>query len=362
MYPETIFTLDARENIFLELMASTSKLSTGQIYQEIRSQFENLIDILRQKSIKYEGLKNALIPRSGRVEIALAFDISQIESASYGADVFGHILPLLERELLSSCLCGDYIGSDGYQPILRDVFLSEIQKGNAGRYKHSSQYFIVYFNNLSDRQFSTLIRGLSSYNAFAGYFDLSFSSPMKTLVSPILVRLCIIKKKTVLLRSEGSVDGNYTFYPFEENGYTCIGIDDLCYMLFLSYKIEREVFPGFEIDTLFSINAISHNVFDIREFTLLLEESKLEYLRGNKSGNLARVNLHNVSRSEIENVIRRKLNENYIYNLSYSTQYKTAKFNIQLEIPSVDNSRPMKMLAALEYIPDYKRLRLITFY
>jgi hypothetical protein len=362
VYPENIFTLDARENIFLESVATAQNLSTQQTYIEIRGLFESLIDVLEEKSVKYADLKYALIPRSDRTEVALAFDTSQIKSAVYSAEVFKHILPLLEKDSICSCLCGDYVGSNEHELFLREIFMKEICEVNAATYQNSTQFFIVYFNNLSDRQFTALLQGLSPYKAFTGYFDITYSSPIKTLLSSILVRLFVKSKMNILLSSEGNEDANQTMYPLEEFGYKCLGIDDLIYGLFLSYKIEREVFPGFETDGTFSINAISQNVFDIRDFTLLIEEPKLKYLKENKLDNFERANFHRLTRNELEEIIRNKLNENYIYNLSYSAQFNTAKFNILLEVPRSDKERPMKMLAALEYIENKKQLRLITLF
>lgn len=362
MYPEIIFTIDARENVFLETMKASLNLSTQEIYKEIRRLFETLIDNLKEKNINYEHLKNALVPRPDRKEIALVFDTIQIDSAGYGHDVFLNILPLLERDATFSCLCGDYIGSNENQIFLRDIFFEEINEINTAIYKHSTQFFIVYFNNLSDRQFTILTEGLAHYKPFTGYFDLTFSSPIKTILSTQLVRFFIKHKMTILLSSEENEDGNSTMYPLEENGYTCLGIDALCYGIFLSYKIEREIFPGFETDTSFSINAISQNVLDINDFKLVIEEKKLQYLLDKKIGNLERANLHILTRDELAEIIQKKIQDNYLYNLGYLASFNTIKFNILLEVPRIDKKLPMKLTAALEYIEMDKELRLITMF
>lgn len=362
MYPDIVFTIDARENVFLETMKATLDLSTTDTYREIRVLFEQLIDILRNKKIDYNHLKPALVPRANRKEVALVFDTTQIKSAAYGSEVFSNILPLLEHESVFSCLCGDYIANNEHQLLLRDVFFLEIQQAHDTTYRHSSQYFIVYLNNLSDRHFTTLTKGLLNYKAFIGHFDLTFDSPMKTLLSTMLIRLFIKNKMTVLLSSEDSEDGNSTMYPFEEHGYKCLGIAALCYGLFLSYKIERNVFPGFELDTTFSINTISQNALDILDFNLVIEERKHKYLLQNKIGNLKRANLHTLTQEELEAIIKRKLNDNYLYNLSYTPEFNTIKFNILLEVPRIDKKESMKLVAALEYMESTKVLRLITLF
>ena len=362
MYPESIYTLDARENVFLESMKATFNFSTQEMYREIREIFSQTVDILREKNVKYEQLKNALIPRAERKEIALVFDTNNIDSAMYGSKAFAKVLPLLETDSTLSCLCGDFIGNNENQGFLRTVFQNEIHQINGTTYQSSDQFFIIYFNNLSLRQFTALKDGLASYPPFTGFFDLTFTSPIKTLLSTMLIRLFIKTKKTILLGSSESEDGNSTFYPFEEYGYKCLGIDDMCYGIFLSYKIEREIFSGFEMDTDLSVNAISENALNIRNFNLIIEESKLKYLQENKIDNLERANLHTLSRDELAEVIKKKIQENYLYNLSYSDEFKTIKFNILLEMPRINNDIPMKLRAALEYLESTHELRLITLF
>lgn len=362
MYPETIFTLDARENVFLESIKASSNLSTQEIHKEIRGLFENLIDTLRVKNVNYEHLKNALVPSTDKNEIALAFDTSQIGSTAYGSEVFSKILPLFEQDNTFSCLCGDYIGNNENQIFLRDIFFEEINPINTTIYKYRAQFFIVYFNNLSYRQLAILIKGLAHYKPFTGYFNLTYSSLLKTVLSTQLIRLFVKHKKTILLSSEENEDGNSTMYPLEENGYKCLGIDALFYGIFLSYKIEREVFSGFETDITFSLNAITQNVLDIKDFKLVIEDKKLQYLHTNKIENLERANLHILNKNELAEIIRKKMQYNYLYNLSYLANYKTIKFNIIVEVPRVDKKLPMKLIAALQYIETNKELRLITMF
>lgn len=151
-------------------------------------------------------------------------------------------------------------------------------------------------------------------------------------------------------------------YPLEKNGYKCLGIDALCYGIFLSYKIEREVFSGFEKDITFSINAITQNVLSIKDFKLMIEDNKLQYLQSKKIVTLERANLHIFSSNELAEIIRKKMQDNYLYNLSYLANHKTIKFNIIIEIPRVDKKLPMKLIVVLKYIETNKELRLITMF
>lgn len=77
----------------------------------------------------------------------------------------------------------------------------------------------------------------------------------------MLVNLCIKHGKVILqeyeLDRDNTEDVNTCGYPFEENGFVCRSINGDIMGVLLSYKIERPVFPGFESDTHFALNAVS---------------------------------------------------------------------------------------------------------
>lgn len=362
MTSQTIFTLDAREHTFLEVIKGHINLNSVDIYQEIQGLFGNLLSILSEKKISYQELKNSLIPRSDRKEIAFVFDTSLIQSSSYGHEVFQVLIPLLEKDSTNSILCGDYIGEEKFREILKSIFFEHILAHKKINYLHHGLFYIVYINNLSDRHFLKLHEGLKTFNGYVGYFNLSYSSPIKTILSAILARPFLKSKTTILNASEGNGDVNMTGYSFEPNGYNIKGVDDLYYGLFLSYKIEREIFSGYESDTLFSLNAITENVLDISDFKLVIEESKLGHLLREKADNLERAGMANLPLAELELLIKNKISNNYIYNLSYLPDSKTIKFNIVIETLRKDNNKPMKLTVALEYIALGKTLRVITMF
>lgn len=362
---ETIFTIDARDNILLEVMKLHFNLDDGQIYTEINSALQNLISILKNKGINYQDIKSALIP-SEKKEIALVFDTKQIESAWYGLPVMSSILPLLDKNSSHSVLVGDYIGNNEMTKRLHAEFFENINTLKEIDYSHHSQFYIVYINNLSDKMVKTLNNGLLNFTPYVGYFDLTYSSFIKTYISTILVRLFLKSKRIIIQGHEDDVENNEDInmsgYPFEKFGYTCKSIQSMYYGLFLSYKIERQVFDGFESDTTFSLNSITENVFDITDFKLLVEERKLSHLLNAKRVSLERAGIANLTTNEVERLIKEKINGNYLYNLSFNKDHGTLKFNIIIETKRSDNNNPFKLTVALEYKPFDKTLRLITMF
>lgn len=357
-----IYTIDAREHGFLEGMSKHYKWSPAQVYTQINLSIAGTIEILRKKKIAYTDLKNALIPHADRREIAFVFDSRLVLSSWYGYEIAKELIPLLDKRSVNSILIGDYIGDYRHTAMYKALFFEYIHPHKDVAYKIHELFYIVYINNLSNEQFNRLHTGLKEMKAYVGYFDLTYSSPIKTVLSTILVRALLKYKTTIINPTEADVDENLTSFPFEEHGYHIVGIDDLTYGLFLSYKIEREVFPGYEADQQFSLNALSEEVRDASNLELIIEENKVEYLRREKSGSMEMAGILSLTTEQLSILIRKKLKDNYLFSLSFNPEQETMKFNILIEIPRNDQDKSMKLTVALEYAPRQETLRLITMF
>jgi len=122
------------------------------------------------------------------------------------------------------------------------------------------------------------------------------------------------------------------------------------------------VIEGFEEDLEFSLNAISASPLPFTDFKVEVEEAKLAYLKREKAGSMTRAGLENVSNVELAARIKEKVLDSYIYNLAFDAEHNVQKFNIIIELPSVDGVKLARLLAALEYQAENKVLRLITMY
>jgi hypothetical protein len=79
-----IHTLDARDNVMLEVMRDYFNLDPRRMYYEIQGMREMVEGTLRQKGVNYDELRSALVPSQDRREIALVFDSTAVESHWYG--------------------------------------------------------------------------------------------------------------------------------------------------------------------------------------------------------------------------------------------------------------------------------------
>ncbi|MBN1987882.1 MAG: hypothetical protein JW783_00610 [Bacteroidales bacterium] len=363
---DTIFTLNARDNIYLELSYKDS--SPEEIYKEVNSVFDIFIESLESINIDYRKLKNGLIPSKQRNEIALIFDIPQSGLSVYDYNILSKIFPLLEKQSTHSILIGDYTGGHSLKHMLHSLFFEHIIQINPTIYQYHNQYFLVYINNLSKSMVQNLVDRLKKYKYFTGYFDLTYSSRIKTYLSTILIPKFIKHKTTLILPDPyetliiDEIEADELTCDYEELGFKCKFVHSAYYNIFLSYKIERKVLKNLEKDRTFSLNTLTSSVIDISECDIEIEPSKLDYLHEKKTNNIERAGFLNSTTNELAEIIKEKLEQNYIYNLSFLENFNTMKFNIIIEVPRFGPHKLMKLLLALEYKPEQRTLRLITMY
>ncbi len=359
--PKSIHTLNARDNIMLEFLKDILELDSEGMFLSIQSMRDTLEALLLKKGVKYSELRTALTPSQNRKEIALVFDTDFTENSWYGHEVFCQIIPLFHRDSSHSVLCGDYLNRPRNSPKLFEAFEQKVVLCRNVTYSHPTQFFIVYINNLSDAMFVEFNENLKSYPGYCGYADMTYQSDFKVLLSTMLVP-SFIKHKSYIIQGhepdrDESENVNLSGYNFEENGYRCISISDDLAGVFLSYKIERPVHSGFEVDTEMTINSVRTQSSGLYDFEVDIAAEKMDYLKKNKGASLQRAGIDHLDQDVLSHLIKSKLRMSYIYNIAH-TEHNVTKFNTVLEFGSI----PTRLMASFEYIPSKRKLRLITFY
>jgi len=239
-------------------------------------------DTLAGKNVSYDRLKSALVPAQDRREIALVFDTTAIEQSWYGLPIMKHVMALFERKTNHSVLVGDYLDLPGQSDRLFQAFSDAVDPSRSVEFHHPTQFFIVYINNLTEAMIERFDEGLRSYSGYAGIADTTYASAFKTYLSTMLVN-SFIKHGNIILQGhepdrDPGEDVNMSGYPFEENGYICRSITNDLMGVLLSYKIERPVYPAFEVDTEFALNAVSLTPMALDDCEIDVKEAKLAYL------------------------------------------------------------------------------------
>ena len=303
------------------------------------------------------------MPSLDRHEAAFVFDT--LESQWHGGEALEIIIPALDRRSHHSFLGGDLIDLRHDQDFMLRLFRESVRFTRDVKFVHSSQFHLIYVNNVSPQMLQNLNEALTRYKPYVGFMPLTYSSRAKTYLSMILGNLFIKTKNKVLMGHEDDRpdDENVNLLGYHFEGYSCecLSLRSMLFDMFLSYKIERAVYSGFESDTELSLNAVSETIVPLAQLDVVIEDDKLGYLRKQKRGTLEKVGLFGTDKAAITELIRSKIASNYIYNLAYLEEHGVIKFNILIEALR-ESSRPIKLLVALEYKPTDHALRVITLY
>lgn len=336
-----------------------------QLFEDIQKMHAKLVSVLARKGIGYDELSGALVPRTDKNEAAFFFDLERSASQSLpGLECAQLLFRLLDRRSSHSVLVGEVFnwGSLSPQRLLQGEMVTA--KGHPV-FRAPPTSYVLYVNNLSDYALAQLHEGLSAHPGYLGYLPCTYSSLAKTYVTVQLASYAIKHRNTVILQHPGdvsnNVDTNETAHDFQAQGFNVRSIQDDYFGTFLRFKPQQILVAECDEDVLMSIRAISPMPADLKDFSVVIEESKMGYLREAKLGKLKRAGLEQLSSTQIEAEIRKRLCMCDLFNLEFRVEptYQVRKFNVMLEFPRTDG-HPERVVAALEYRPATKTVKLIT--
>lgn len=355
-----IFTIDSRDNFFLDVMREMLNLSDGDMRAEIEAMHAELVRILAGKGLPYQKFKYALVPQSDRHEAGFIFDSRAVDSTWYGAAVARLYLPLLDKRVPQSVMHGDLLGAD--QDFIFRVLEKFMVRTRSFTFEHGSSLYCVYINNLSETALANLHRGLSQSRAYLGLIPATFQSLAKSYLSTTVGTAFVKIGDRVVMTNpdDDEEDVNILGYSFEEFGYRILSVPSMYFGPFLSYKIESGMSSAFPEDVRMSVNALHPDVTPLGEFAIEIDEAKFGYVQENKLDKLRTAGVERVTREELQALIAEKVAANYIYNLTLLPEHDVVKFNMMVELPRTDGGYAARLVASLEYMPEPKLFRLIT--
>lgn len=153
---------------------------------------------------------------------------------------------------------------------------------------------------------------------------------------------------------------NLCGYPYIENGFNFVSINEGSYGSFLSYKIETE-FPD-EEDIIFSFNALFPRFDSYEKIRLnIIDDKWNKYLTDKEKGKgriLETLGYTQIDRNEFVKDIFKKIQYNYLYNLTRN-EYNSLIFNICIELETIKGNI-RRTTVALKYLPDIGEMQIVT--
>jgi len=358
--PQTIFSLEARTNCFLEL--ATKSLDSSATFDEIWNLNSLLVGSLAEQNFDYLDLRSVLVPSTDpkKTERAYIFDWSDASSAMYGNEFFALLFEQFDRQSMHSVAAGDFLAVQKGHLFIAEDLVSRID--GHGELKPSSlnQLYVIYLNNVSESLHGRITNAAKLNRAFRGSVDMTYLSPTKVMLACTLCSVGIWHKGVMLLPGwsmDEHVAGEYLSpYNFTDSGARIVTVASELWGLFMKYKIEAPA--ALELnDIALSVNALSQEVFEFSSLEVILEDSKHSYLRKEKSGSVKRSGLSGLSSEEVSEQIRARLAQNYIFRLTRMEDYGVQKFETVVEFDGQVRTR-----IAFEYMTEEQKLRIITMF
>lgn len=365
-----IFTINSRDNVLLSVGKNLLNLSDNEVHNQIQQEYLLMVERLRAKHIDYASLKKALVPSQSKKhhELCLAIDSLAISDPCYGHVVLREILKALDKSSTYSILAGDYVNrlhnyGNGPRQLLHNALYEVLTIIHPSQYIDSEQYFLVYFNSVTETQADAIISRLSMHKWFHGYAFIDYDSLFKSYLADSLCVLCVKAKNKIICAQPADYSSVNSIglcgYPVEQAGFIPIGIDDISFSLFLSYKIET-IFED-ETDQGFSINAILPKFDSIGKLRLNISEEKFRYLCSDKTGKdgiMKSIGYNQNDLAEFCKTVYLKICKKYIFNLERN-KYGVYKFNVCIDIPTVEG-KYRKTTIALKYSIETGMVDLLT--
>lgn len=365
-----VYTFDTRDLIIWDMLKTNFQLDNDQIYNEIEGVFRPMIERLKEIGVPYEKLKNVLTPQTDKMEICFIFDSLKIENIFYGSVILKELIPLIDGIEKTAMFYGDLISSqtrDG-QKAVKEIMLQSINFNTALNYKNSSQYFLVFFNNISSGKLAIIDRCLKNFSFYVGYSNVTYSCYFKDIVASSIGQECLFYKKIAILpvseyeEIDDSCPINYSIIDYAKYGYKIRNIGEFAYHSFLSFKIQRSYYEFDNDDQVFSLHTVTKEPALINKFDIQIDEEKYLYLLKNKLGVLKTIGLDVLDINQFRNIIRNNLNTNYIFNMDYNKEYGCIKFNTVIDLFSEEKGKKKKYLISFQVNSTEKNIRLITMY
>lgn len=360
-----IHTLNARGNVMLPALREHFSLTDAQTFREIQRFHKDFLNILNAKDINYESLRSALTPQQDKQEAAFLFDEQRCDNKYIpGVECADALFKLLDSKTTHSILGGDL--SDDKDQLARKLLGEAAVVAKDLNFKHPCFCYVLYVNNLSNESVKIIHNGLKAHKAYLGYVPCTYAGLAKTFVSLSLVNLVIKHKNIVILGHEddrpNSEDYNLHLHDYTALGLKIKSIQSMYFNTFMAYKIERMLLDDSDDDLEIALMSMSQEIAPLTDFTVLIEDDKFnKYLKTKKRGKLERAGIAELTKSGLEDTIRKKLRTNYLYNMEWVDEptHQLSKFNIMLEFPRLGGF-PERMLVSLEYNFAEKVLRLLT--
>lgn len=367
--PFTIHSINAYTHSGLASLADHLNLEAVHLRKIIRAMHHQLVSRLRSSGIDYAELQNALVPQRSRLEVVFVFDSTQAGSGMYGEALSHTWMPALRAHGPEKTVIrhGDVLH-------LANEFVWQELERNMTRDRDFPRqprelYYVVYLTNLSPGQARSMDVAIrSSSPAYLGYVDCSTWTPLKSglLLPQIGLRL----RDTVITDMDDGGTANQIGYPFEEYGFTVLGVDAELYGPLLGHRLDNGVPAWADADSSMAVSVLGGDRQPMTTMDVTIDESRVAYLNRGHAHALTSAGLDGLESEALALAIRDKIGNGLIYRLRFiegarngepDPELNAVMFTVQVEFPDRSGAAKRYQIG-MKYTPDTHSCEIVTFY
>lgn len=359
------YTINARDNVYWDVLTGGRRTLPKGLYLAVDNLFKGTIATFEGHAIKYSDLKSLLTPQKKKMEIGFVFDSNKIESMFYGQAVLGYFERTFKRIRKTAVFYGDLIGGDSRQAQekIKAAMVSDINLTGELNFMNSVQYFVVYLTHVSESELSKILNDMSQVSCFVGWGDFSFCSYLKTVISVSIGQQFLLCDGHVIFSAIEDYDHkpDHLLFDFPKHGFRWIGIPEISYLTFMSYKIRRDYYGFDNFDQHVSMSVLDQDCDLIDDYEIVVDDAKFEYLLREKKDSLKHLLGMNLSKDQFIEHVKNNINRNYIFNMEVN-DYKCKKFCTDIECYKGASQRGYRCISCFDVDTKAKKIRLITIY
>ncbi|MGK2876783.1 MAG: hypothetical protein ACSLEW_14300 [Nocardioides sp.] len=365
----TIHSLNNYTHMGLSNLLSLFDLNSTQLQAIIRAEHGNVVKILADAGVDYAELSNALVPKPGRHEAAFIFDSTRAENGSYGYSFAETWIPVVKDHgpEKTALRVGDILQLPS-QFVWRQFEGRLVGPHNFPRMA-CELYFAVYLTNLSPGQLGMVHSALGTgTDAYLGYVDYSTWNPLKAGL--FLPQVGLRLRDRIITEADDACVPNQVGYPFEESGFLVVGVPEELYGPFLGHRIDNGVPAWADEDSAISLTVLGGDLQPATTTTVVIDESRIEYLATGHKASLSRAGLGHLDKSELADAIRQKFTNGLIYNLRFvegsrngepTPELNALMYSVQVEFPD-ETGNVKRYQVGLKYLPETHANEVVTFF
>ncbi|WP_313817847.1 hypothetical protein [Citricoccus sp.] len=339
----------------------------GYIVHQAHSQ---VVAELQDAGIDYDKLNSALVPKSGRHEVAFIFDSTQAEDEfRYGYSHAEKWIPVLKSHGPSKTAvsAGDVLELP--DAVVWEEFEKRLVGGADFPRLPRHLYYVVHMTNLSSGQLENMHLALSEESkGYLGHVDCTTWNSLK--LGLYLPQVALRSGDVIITSTDDEGTANLPGYPFEESGFRILGVAEEHYYLLLSHRMDNGIPAWAADDSSIALTALSGRRHSAATTNLIIDPRRVQYLNEKHAPSLKQALLDGLSEDDLAEAIKEKFATGLVYNLRFKAgardgapvpELDALLYSVQVEFPD-EMGEVKRYQVGLKYEAGTHTSEVVTFY